>query len=735
MTSGVTERDRAKADRQAAILHEAARLFAERGFSGVSLEDLGAAVGVSGPAVYRHFANKQALLGAILVRRQRAASAPAGAPWSTRAARPTTQLRGAHRASTSTSPSPTPTSSACRTATSRASATTTATPCAGSSASTSNCGSASSSELHPDAQRERPPRAGARVLRTHQLHAAQLARTARRARRQHGARHPRVDGLRRADRLTAPSRVLPWSQRWLRRIRGITRTGRSGDDRDRTPETPRGRQRAARAASSCATAASPRPESSSAARSAPPPAPRSATRSGYQEGAVDFGALPAARGAGLRPRRRADGREPLVRQPARLALHARDTCPRARRSTASRSATTRTSRPTGDRIAAHVYAGETDVVMGRPEPRSRARSTRTSTPSCSASSIRRRTRRARSATWRRRSTRRPRAPTPTHRRVRPRLLEQRQRLRKRRATRRSRRRRTSWAASRPSSCPSCRPSRASSRCSTPGSPACRRRPTATARSSTRRPRTGSSPTSTAAATTSGSMPTPAPTIFNRLEDAGISWKVYFDELQLVSLTGVHARSRRSRSTGAPSTSATCRSSTRTPRTASCPRTRSSSRAWSTTTTTSIRPFGVYRVERRGRHDRSSTPPSPTSAPARSSSRDVYDAIRASATADGSNAMNTLLLITFDEHGGTYDHVAPPTATPPVADAGPGRDGLHVRPARRARPRDRRVGVHPRRHDHPRRDAPRRRHRDAQQAPRAATAHPTRRRARTTCSRS
>ncbi|GAB2836624.1 TetR/AcrR family transcriptional regulator [Microbacterium insulae] len=67
MTSGVTERDRAKADRQAAILSEAARLFAERGFSGVSLEELGAAVGVSGPALYRHFANKQALLGAILV--------------------------------------------------------------------------------------------------------------------------------------------------------------------------------------------------------------------------------------------------------------------------------------------------------------------------------------------------------------------------------------------------------------------------------------------------------------------------------------------------------------------------------------------------------------------------------------------------------------------------------------------------------------------------------------------
>ncbi len=68
MTSGVSERGRAKADRHAAILQEAAALFAERGFSGVSLEDIGSAVGVSGPALYRHFANKQALLGAILVR-------------------------------------------------------------------------------------------------------------------------------------------------------------------------------------------------------------------------------------------------------------------------------------------------------------------------------------------------------------------------------------------------------------------------------------------------------------------------------------------------------------------------------------------------------------------------------------------------------------------------------------------------------------------------------------------
>ncbi|KHK95289.1 TetR family transcriptional regulator [Microbacterium mangrovi] len=62
-----TERARSKADRRAAILREAARLFADRGFAGVSIEDLGAAVGVRGPAVYKHFTGKQAVLGAILL--------------------------------------------------------------------------------------------------------------------------------------------------------------------------------------------------------------------------------------------------------------------------------------------------------------------------------------------------------------------------------------------------------------------------------------------------------------------------------------------------------------------------------------------------------------------------------------------------------------------------------------------------------------------------------------------
>ena len=62
-----TSRSRAKADRRSALLSAAATLFAQSGFKGVSIEDLGAAVGVSGPAVYRHFSGKQAVLAALLI--------------------------------------------------------------------------------------------------------------------------------------------------------------------------------------------------------------------------------------------------------------------------------------------------------------------------------------------------------------------------------------------------------------------------------------------------------------------------------------------------------------------------------------------------------------------------------------------------------------------------------------------------------------------------------------------
>ncbi len=49
------------------ILATAAELFAARGFHGVSVADLGAACGISGPALYKHFASKQAVLAEMLV--------------------------------------------------------------------------------------------------------------------------------------------------------------------------------------------------------------------------------------------------------------------------------------------------------------------------------------------------------------------------------------------------------------------------------------------------------------------------------------------------------------------------------------------------------------------------------------------------------------------------------------------------------------------------------------------
>lgn len=62
-----TQRGQAKEVRRQALLSAAAALFAVEGFNRVSLEDLGAAAGVSGPAVYRHFAGKQSVLGALLL--------------------------------------------------------------------------------------------------------------------------------------------------------------------------------------------------------------------------------------------------------------------------------------------------------------------------------------------------------------------------------------------------------------------------------------------------------------------------------------------------------------------------------------------------------------------------------------------------------------------------------------------------------------------------------------------
>lgn len=154
----------------------------------------------------------------------------------------------------------------------------------------------------------------------------------------------------------------------------------------------------------------------------------------------------------------------------------------------------------------------------------------------------------------------------------------------------------------------------------------------------------------------------APTVFNRLEDAGVSWRIYFDELQLVSFTGVlHSPSLE--------------------------------RYWRTAHFATMNQF--YDDVREGRlpayafiEPRMTYNHNDFHPPVGKLKEDVvagedvvdsaisdvragealvhqvYEAIRTSASPTGSNAMNTMFLITFDEHGGTYDHVTPPKATPP-----------------------------------------------------------------------
>ena len=74
MTSSRSVRDAAlhadadRPSRREQILQAAAQLFAERGSRAVGVDDVGAAVGVTGPAIYRHFASKDAMLAEMLLR-------------------------------------------------------------------------------------------------------------------------------------------------------------------------------------------------------------------------------------------------------------------------------------------------------------------------------------------------------------------------------------------------------------------------------------------------------------------------------------------------------------------------------------------------------------------------------------------------------------------------------------------------------------------------------------------
>ena len=64
--TALTTRGRRKSDRRSQLLTAAEHLIAERGFLAVRIEYIGAAAGITGPAIYRHFAGKEALLVELL---------------------------------------------------------------------------------------------------------------------------------------------------------------------------------------------------------------------------------------------------------------------------------------------------------------------------------------------------------------------------------------------------------------------------------------------------------------------------------------------------------------------------------------------------------------------------------------------------------------------------------------------------------------------------------------------
>jgi AcrR family transcriptional regulator len=62
----VARATRRRVSRRDEILAIATKLFATHGFHGVSMDDIGTAAGVTGPALYHHFAGKDAMLAAAI---------------------------------------------------------------------------------------------------------------------------------------------------------------------------------------------------------------------------------------------------------------------------------------------------------------------------------------------------------------------------------------------------------------------------------------------------------------------------------------------------------------------------------------------------------------------------------------------------------------------------------------------------------------------------------------------
>ena len=165
---------------------------------------------------------------------------------------------------------------------------------------------------------------------------------------------------------------------------------------------------------------------------------------------------------------------------------------------------------------------------------------------------------------------------------------------------------------------------------------------------------------------------PAPTVFNRLEEAGFSWRIYFDKLQLISFTGViHASA--------------LEKFWKTERFATMEQFHDDVANGTLPEYAFVEPRMIYNhndfhppvgAVREGDIGKTEVWNGAIS-DARAGEaliHEIYSAVRTSMSKTGSNYLNTALLITFDEHGGTFDHVAPPAASPPD-NSGPGEMGF------------------------------------------------------------
>jgi phospholipase C len=158
----------------------------------------------------------------------------------------------------------------------------------------------------------------------------------------------------------------------------------------------------------------------------------------------------------------------------------------------------------------------------------------------------------------------------------------------------------------------------------------------------------------------------AETIFERLEAKGLTWRVYCDPLSHISITGIiHARRLLERFGSNFFTT---------------DQFIEDAAAGKLPTYSFIEPSLLY-----GHDDMHPDvdaiypgvpldPPSPMLGGEALLAK-IYNAIRSSSSSTGSNAYNTLFLVTFDEHGGTYDHVPPPAAPPPRPGSTAGQMGF------------------------------------------------------------